>query len=120
MATAKTVKIQGTFEIIGADGTPEAKKVINSTSTFTEATQMFPQTIPGSQTNISLNFGGVALAKRLYLKVSYPVTLKFNQNTDTGFSFGPGDGILMSDNGITALFVSTGANPTDVELIVVE
>jgi len=34
------------------------------------------------------------------------------------FSFGPGDGILMSENGITALFVTSGANSTELEAII--
>src|SRR5579859_6667992 len=119
MPTQKTVRIQGTFEIITADGTTEAKKVINNIMQITEASQVFPQTLPGNTLNSPISFGGVQLAKRVFLRVSFPVTVKFNQSTDTGFSIGVGDNLLMSDNGITALFISTGPNPTDVEAIVV-
>lgn len=119
MPTSKTVRIQGTFEIIAIDGTPEAKKVINNTLIITEASQVFPQTIAGNQLNTPLSFGGVSLAKRIFLRTDFPVTVKINQSTDTGFSFGSGDGLLMSENGITALFISTGPNPTNVEAIIV-
>lgn len=119
MPTTKTVRIQGTFEIVTADGTVEAKKVLNNLIQITEASQVFPQLIDGGQNNVAINFGGVSLAKRIFLRTNFPVTLKINQNTDTGFSFGPGDGVLMSDNGITALFVTTLSNPTEVEAIVV-
>ena len=120
MATTKNARIQATFEIIAPDGTTEGKKVINSLLPVTEAAQVFPQVIAGNQNDVLMPFGSVALAKRLYLRSSYPITVKFNQDTDTGFSFGPGDGFLMSENGITALYVSTGSNPTEVEIIVVE
>jgi hypothetical protein len=120
MPTTKNARVQSTFEIIAPDGTAEAKKVINNILPVTEATQIFPQTIAGAQTNVLMPFGSVGLAKRLYLRSNYPITVKFNQSSDTGFSFGPGDGFLMSENGITALYVSTGSNATDVEVIVVE
>lgn len=119
MPTQKTVRIQGTFEILDATGTPEAKKIINNVMQVTEATQVFPQTLPGNTLNSQISFGGVTLAKRIFLRVSFPVTVKFNQFTDTGFSVGVGDNLLMSDNGITNLFISTGPNPTDVEAIIV-
>src|SRR5277367_5290294 len=108
----KHVRIQGTFEIVNERGDVEAKKVFNDVRPVTEASQVFPQTIPGNTLNLPISFGGVTLAKRIFLKTNFPVTVKFNQSTDTGFSVGVGDNILMSDNGITALFVSTGPNPT--------
>ena len=119
MPVTKTVKIYGTFEISTPDGTIECKKVINNIVQVTEAAQVFPQTIPGTTMNAQISFGGVTLAKRIFLRVNFPVTVKFNQNTDTGCSIGVGDNLIMSDNGITALYVSTGANPTDVEAIIV-
>lgn len=119
MPTSKTVRVQGTFQVIGADGTPECTKTFNSIIPVTEASQVFPQEIAGSSSNVQISFGGVSLAKRVYLKTDFPVTVKFNQNTDMGFSVGVGDNILMSDNGITALFISTGPNPTNVEVIIV-
>lgn len=119
MPTSKTVRVQGTFQVIGADGTPECTKNFNTIIPVTEAAQVFPQTIPGLSTNVQISFGGVTLAKRIFLKTNFPVTVKFNQNTDVGCSVGVGDNILMSDNGITALFISTGPNPTDIEAIIV-
>lgn len=119
MPVTKTVKIYGTFEISTPDGTIECKKVINNVLQVTEATQVFPQTIPGNSLNVQVSFGGVTLAKRLFLRTNFPVTVKFNQNTDTGCSLGVGDNFLMSDNGITNLYVSTGPNPTDIEVVVV-
>src|SRR5579862_1871477 len=101
MPIQKTVRIQSTFEIITADGTVEAKKVTNNILQITEAAQVFPQTLPGNTLNSPISFGGVTLAKRIFLRTSFPVTVKFNQSTDTGFSVGVGDNILMSDNGIT-------------------
>jgi len=119
MAASKTVRIQGTFEIITQDGTPECKKVINKTLSITEAAQVFPQTIAGNSTNVQMSFGGVDLGKALFIRTDFPVICKLNQNTDTGCSIGPGDGFLMSENGITALFITTGPNPTNVEVVVV-
>jgi len=119
MATTKTVKVYGTFEIYAPDGTVECKKVMNKTIQATEAAQVFPQTIPGTTTNAPISFGGVTLAKMVFLRTNYPVTVKFNQSSDTGFSVGVGDNILMSDNGITALYLTTGPNPTDVEAVIV-
>lgn len=119
MPVTKTVKIFGSFEISSQDGTIECKKVINNIIQVTEASQVFPQTLGGNLTNQQISFGGVTLAKRVFLRVNFPVTVKFNQSTDTGFSVGVGDNLLMSDNGITALYISTGPNPTDIEAIVV-
>jgi len=119
MPTSKTVRIQGTFQVIGQDGTPECTKNINSIIPVTEAAQVFPQTIAGLTSNASISFGGVSLAKRIFLRTNFPVTVKINSSSDVGFSVGVGDNILMSDNGITALYVSTGPNPTDIEAIIV-
>lgn len=119
MATTKTVKVFGTFEIYAPDGTVECKKVINKKIDVTEAAQVFPQTIPGSTTNLQISFGGVALAKMIFLRSNYPVTVKYNQSSDIGYSVGIGDNFLMSDNGITALYISTGPNPTDIEAVIV-
>ena len=115
----RVIRVQGTFEIIDARGVPEVKKVFHNILPITEVTQVSPQTIPGSTLNYQMAFGGVTLAKRIYLKVNFPVTVKFNQDTDLGCSVGVGENILMSDNGITALYISTGPNPTNVEAVIV-
>lgn len=115
---AKTVTIKGAFEILDSSGTVCAKKVLNDTTTIEEATQHFPQKIAPSQTDVAIGFGGVAQAKRVFIRTSQAITVKFNQNTDIGFSVGPGDMVFMSNTGVTALFVTTGVNETDLEVIV--
>ena len=119
MAVTKTVKVYGTFEVITSDGTVECKKILNNIIQVSEAAQVFPQTIAGNSTNSQISFGGVTVAKSIFLRVDFPVTVKFNQSTDTGCSIGVGDNILMSDNGITNLYISTGPNPTNVEAVIV-
>lgn len=115
---AKTVKINGTFQVYNAANTIEAQKVINDTLLVSEVTQHFPQVIPGNSVDQQVSFGGVALAKRMLLRTNFAVTLKFNTIVAPGFSFGPGDGILMSENGITALYVTSGPNSTELEAII--
>jgi len=115
---AKTVKIQGSFEVINTAKTVEAKKVLNDEVSIDEATQLFPQKILASQTDVQLSMGGVAQAKRVFLRSSQEVTLKLNHSTDDGFPFGPGDGIFCSYTGITAIYVTTGANDTELEAII--
>jgi len=114
---SKTVKINGTFQIYNAAATIEAQKVINDTLLVSEVTQHFPMVISGGAVDQPVGFGGVALAKRIFLRTNFPVSLKFNSIVAPSFSFGPGDGILMSENGITALFVTSGPNNTELEAI---
>ncbi len=116
---AKTVKIQGTFEVLNAAKTIEAKKVTADEVQLDCAVQHFPAKLDPNITNFELPLGGVARAKRVFIRTNYEVTLKLNQQTDTGFPFGPGDGSFMSTSGITAVYVSTGANETEVELVAV-
>jgi len=116
---AKTVKMEGTFEVLNAAKTIEAKKVTKSEVSLDCAVQHFPTKIDPAQTNVVLGMGGVARAKRVFIRTNYEVTLKINQQTDTGFPFGPGDGWLTSESGITGVFVNTGANETEVEFIAV-
>jgi len=66
----------------------------------------------------AVGFGGVTLAKRVFLRTNFPVMIKFDSLVAPAFSFGPGDGILMSENGITALFVTSGPNATELEAII--
>jgi hypothetical protein len=116
---AETVKINGVFEVVDSAGTSSPREVIKDISTQVgQVTDYDPWTIPGNTANQQITFGGVTLAKRLFIRTDQPVTMKFNQNTDTGFSFGPGDGFLSSTNGITALYVSTGPNETNVTAII--
>lgn len=115
---AKTIKINGTYQVYNAAGTIEAQKVLNDTLQVNEVTQHFPQVVPGNAVDQLISFGGVSLAKRIFFRTNFPVTIKFNSVVAPGFSFGAGDGILMAENGITAMYVSTGPNSTEVEAII--
>ena len=116
---AKTVKLEGTFEVLNAAKTIEAKKVTKIEALHDCAVQHFPSKVAASATNFELSLGGVARAKKVFIRTNYEVTLKFNQQTDTGFPFGPGDGWLTNESGITGVWVNTGANETEIELIAV-
>jgi len=116
--SSKTIKINGTFQVYNAAATVEAQKVINDTLLVSEVTQHFPMVIAGNSVDQPVSFGGVALAKRVFLRTNFPVSVKFNSIIAPAFSFGPGDGILMSENGITALFVTSGPNNTELEAII--
>lgn len=116
--SAKTIKINGTFQVINVAGTIEAQKVINDTLSVSEVSQHFPWQVAGNSVDEPISFGGVALAKRVYLRTNFPVTVKFDSIVAPGFSFGPGDGLIMSENGVTAMFVTTGPNETELEAII--
>lgn len=116
---AQTVKITGVFEVVDAAGTSSPREVIKDvTQAVTQVADYDPWTVDGNAVNQQITFGGVTLAKRLFIRTDQPVTLKLGQSTDTGFSFGPGDGFLSSTNGITALYVSTGPNDTNLTVII--
>jgi len=115
---AKTVKINGTFQVYNAAATVEAQKILNDTLLVSEVTQHFPMVIAGGSMDKAVGFGGVTLAKRVFLRTNFPVMIKFDSLVAPAFSFGPGDGILMSENGITALFVTSGPNATELEAII--
>ncbi|MGD9725814.1 MAG: hypothetical protein AB7L09_00255 [Nitrospira sp.] len=115
---SKTIKINGTFQVYNAAATIEAQKVLNDTLLVSEVTQHFPMVISGNAIDQQVSFGGVALAKRVFLRTNFPVSIKFNSVVAPAFSFGPGDGILMSENGITALYVTAGPNNTELEAII--
>jgi len=115
---AKTVKFEGVFEVKGADGSVEARSVIKDESTQEEATQHFPWKIAGGQTAVQISMGGVALAKKLTLRVDQEVTLRLSEVTDTGFKFGPGDLTLSSATGISGIWLDTGPSETKVSAII--
>lgn len=115
---AKTVKVEAVLDVRNAAQTVEGKQVIKEEVSVEEVTQLFPMKIAASQVNVSLPFGGVAQGKRIFLTTSHEVTLKVNNQLDTGFPFGPGSGFLPSNTGITALYVSTGANDTEVNALI--
>jgi len=111
---ALTVKINGVFEVVDSAGTSSPREVTKDVSqVVTQVADYDPWIVAGNVVNEQITFGGVTLCKRLFIRTDQPVTLKLNQSTDTGFSFGPGDGFLSSTNGIIALFISTGPNPTN-------
>lgn len=113
----KTVSLNGSFEIKNASAQVEAKKITKSTASHEEATQHFPFKLPGGTIETQVNMGGVSLAKKVFLRVDQPVTLKLQQQTDTGFPFGPGDFWYESTTGITGVWITTGANETQLEAI---
>lgn len=115
----KTVKMEGSFEIRNAAGTIEAKKVTKVEQSFEEGTQHFPTKIAGLQSDVKISPDSIAQIRKLFLRTDQPVTVKISEVTDTGFSFGPGDGWLCSTNGITGVWITTGANETEVEAIFV-
>jgi len=114
----RTVEVVLTFKVKSPDNVDLATRVIQKTANLDQATQLFPQNIAASQSNVQLDLGGVTQAKWVLLEVDHEVTLKLNQNTDTGF---PCSGVYLveSDSGITSIFVSTGANATCVQLLAV-
>jgi hypothetical protein len=116
---AKTVFLNGTFEIKNASAVIEAKKVTKVEQSFDEATQHFPQKVAGNTVDHPIGMGGVAQAKKVFLRVDQEVTLKLSEITDSGFLFGPGDMWVCSSTGITGVWVTTGPNETEVEAIVV-
>jgi hypothetical protein len=116
--SSKIVKINGTFQIYNAAGTIEAQKVLNDTQTVSEVTQHFPMVIAGNTMDQQVSFGGVALAKRLFMRTNFPVGVKFNSIVAPSFSFGAGDGLFMAENGVTSMYITTGPNSTELEAII--
>ena len=117
-AGSKTVKYQGSFAVFDASNTASPNKAIKDlTLTVGQVQSMDPGCIPGSSVDFSVPFGAITNAKRIYIKTDQEVTLKVNQNTDTGFPWS-GEGVLASASGITALYITTGPNDTNVEIVV--
>lgn len=116
---SKTVKVQGTFEVHRASGTVSPKKVLSDLATTVEQVQdSDPWKVAGNTINQQISFGGVTLAKYIYLKTDYQVTVKLQQQTDTGFPW-LGAGIIPSKgDGISGLWITTGPNETCVEVVV--
>ena len=113
----KIVSLNGTFEVKNAAAQVEAKKVTKSEVTHDEATQHFPFKLVGGTVETQINMGGVSQAKAMFLRVDQPVIVKLQQQTDTGFPFGPGDMWYESATGITGVWITTGANETQLEAI---
>ena len=117
---AKTVKIVGSFEVYDASKCLEAKKKLNDESSYGCASQQFPIKFDPGLVKEPIPLGGVIKAKRIFLRVSQPVTLHVHLVTETGFPFGPGDLVLMSEVGIDGMWITTPASGiTEVEVIAV-
>lgn len=114
---SKTVILNGTLEVKNASGVVEAKKVMKSESAQAEATQHFPFKLAGGSGETQISMGSLTQARKLFLRVDQSVTLKLNQQVDTGFTFGPGDLWLESGDGITEVWVTVGANDTCLEAL---
>lgn len=118
-AVTKTVVYSGSWAIQNNAQQQENIRTIKDTSQqVSEVISASPMVIPGNSVNIPLPMGGVALAKRVFLRTDQEITLKVGQSTDQGFKFGPGDGTLPSTSGISAIFVSTGPNDTSVDFVI--
>lgn len=114
----KTIKIQGTFEVLDPNTqNTDGKQVIRDSEEFPCVTTLHPTKVPGNSTNYQINFGGVTLAKRIFLRCDFEVTVKLNSNTEDGFKL-LGDMIVMNESGISALFVNTGPNETEFTAVI--
>jgi len=117
-AGSKTVKFQGSFAVHDAAGVASPNKAIKDLNLVVGQVQSSdPMCIAGSTVDFSIPFGAITGAKRIYIKTDQSVTIKFNQNTDVGFSW-KGEGVIPSEDGVTAIFITTGANDTNVEIVV--
>lgn len=117
-AGSKTVKYQGSFAVFDAGGVASPNKAIKDLNLVVGQVQASdPMCIAGSTVDFVVPFGAITNAKRIYIKTDQEVTLKVGLNTETGFLW-QGEGVLSSGTGIIALFVTTGANDTNVEIVV--
>lgn len=116
---AKTVKIQSTFEVVDASGELDARKVTREEVSIEEGSAYFPVKIPALTTDYVVNFEGVSVGTRIFIRSDQQITLKIQNIGDTGFLFGPGDGWLPSSGtGITGMWVTTGPVETKFEAII--
>lgn len=116
---SKTVKIQSTFEVLDASGNLDIRKVTRDEITIEEGSAYFPVKIDPSTVDYPVNFEGVALGKRIFIRSDQTVMLKIENQGDVGFPFGPGDGWLPSGTGITGMWITTGPAETRFEAIIV-
>jgi hypothetical protein len=115
---AKTIKISASFESIeSTTKSQEAKQVISDSADYECVTTHQPIKIPaGTAPNFQISLGGVTLAKRIFINSDYEVLVKFNVDTEAGFNL-KGGMVTMNESGITALFVTIGANETTINMI---
>lgn len=114
---AETVKITATYAVQDAAGVSSPKHVIKDLNlVVTQVQTSSPMIIPGATVDFAVPFGQITSGKRIFLETDQPVIVKFNQNSDVGFEW-QGAGIVPSGStGISALFITTGATPTTVEV----
>ena len=114
-----TVKYQASFAIQDAAGVNSPNKSVRDLDLVVDQVQCSdPMIIPGNTTDFAVAFGQITVGRRVYLETDQEVTVKFNQNTDTGFPW-LGSGVVPSGpTGISALFLTTGATATSVEIVV--
>jgi len=117
-AGSKTVKFQGSFAVVDAAGVASPNKAIKDITLVVGQVQSSdPMCVVGSTVDFSVPFGAITTAKRIYIKTDQEITLKVGLNTETGFLWS-GEGVLSSATGIIALFITTGANDTNVEIVI--
>jgi hypothetical protein len=115
---SKTVKFQGTFAVHDAAGVASPNKPIKDLDLVVGQVQTSdPMCIAGVTNDFQVPFGAITGGKRIYIKSDQEITIKFNQITDTGFPW-KGTGVVPSESGITGIWISTGPNDTNVEIVV--
>ena len=118
MASSKTVKFQGTFAVHDAAGVASPNKAIKDLNLSVDQVQSSdPMCLAGVTTDFAIPMGAITIGKRVYIKTDHEVTIKFNQITDVGFPW-KGEGVVPSDSGIIGIWVSTGPNDTNVEIVI--
>lgn len=116
--TSKTVKIQATFAIQDATGVNSPNKIIKDLDlTISQVASGDPYCVSGSTVDFQVPFGAITNAKRVFLSTDNEVTVKINQQGDTGFPW-KGSGILSSESGITGIWITTGPNDTNVSVVI--
>jgi hypothetical protein len=115
---AKTVKFQGTFALHDAANTASPNKPIKDlTLQVAQVQSSDPMTIAANTTEFPVPFGAITSAKRVYIKTDQEVTIKFNNLADLGFPW-KGEGVVPSASGISAIWLTTGPNAANVEIVI--
>ena len=118
---SKIVKFTGEFAIFDSTGkNKETAKKIDWSITVAEVTQLL-QIIDANLTDEPISFGGVTTAKAIYLNPGPDVNtcpvvqVKFEDNTSTSIAI---DKPTVIGGAITALFITTGAEPITLDVII--
>lgn len=115
----KTVKFQGTFGVVDASNVTSPNKIIKDLDqTVGQAVSFGPICIPGATVDYDVPFATITTAKRIYLSTDLAVTVKVDNLADAGFEW-QGTGVLPSGaTGISALYITTSATDTNIELVI--